>query len=102
MHKIRAIYVIYSVENKENKIKPKHSITLESRKRALVTGVEKVVDASPTIINTVTSDGALVVKGNGLKIVSYSEADGCLTFEGEVSLMQYSGAKKPLLRRLFR
>ncbi len=85
----------------ETKIKPKHNVTLESRRRALVTGVEKVVDASPSVINTVTSEGALSVRGSGLKIVSFSEADGTLTFEGTVDRMEYAAAKKPLLRRLF-
>lgn len=75
---------------------------LESRNHALITGVEKVVDACPTTINAITSEGGLTIKGANLKIVSYSEADGSLSFNGEVSSFVYSGGKKPLLRRLFR
>jgi len=90
------------VENKENIAKRKHNVTLENRRHALISGTEKVIDACPTVINLITSQGGLTVKGTELKIVSYSEADGNLTFTGEVSSLTYSGDKKPLLRRIFR
>lgn len=86
----------------ETKIKPKHNITIESRKRALISGVEKVVDSNANAINLVTSDGALCIKGDGLKINAFSEADGSLSFEGRVDRMEYVGAKQPLLRRIFK
>ena len=86
----------------DTKIKPKHNVTVESRKRALVTGVEKVVDSDANAINLVTSEGALAIKGEGLKINSFSEADGTLSFDGRVDRMEYAGVKKPLLRRIFK
>lgn len=86
----------------ETKIKPKHNVTLEARKRALVTGVEKVVDSDANAIDLITSEGALCIKGEGLKINSFSEADGTLTFEGRVDRLEYAGVKKPLLRRIFK
>lgn len=86
----------------ETKIKPKHNITLESRKRALITGVEKVVDSDANTIDLVTSEGALCVRGEGLKINAFSEADGTMSFEGRIDRIEYAGAKKPLLRRIFK
>ncbi len=86
----------------ETKIKPKHTVTLESRSRALVTGVEKVIDSSATFINAVTSEGAFTVRGNGLHIVAFSEADGTLTFDGKVDRMEYTVGKKGLFGRIFK
>lgn len=82
--------------------KKRHSITLESRNRALITGVEKVTDSSPAAINMVTSEGPLSVRGSELKINSFSVADGNLSFEGKVDKLEYASAKKPLLRRIFK
>lgn len=73
--------------------KKRHSITLESRNRALITGVEKVTDSSPTAINMVTSEGPLSVRGSELKINSFSVADGNLSFEGKVDKLEYASAK---------
>lgn len=86
----------------ETKIKPKHNITLESRSHALVTGVDKVVDASAKCITLSTSDGVCHIYGEGLQISAYSESDGTLTFGGRVDRWEYAAAKKPLLKRIFK
>lgn len=86
----------------DNKIKPKHNVTMESRSHIHVTGVQKVVGSSDKWISLVTSDGALEVSGSELKITSFSEADGTLVFGGRVNKLEYAGEKKPLLKRIFR
>lgn len=86
----------------DNKIKPKHNITMESRSHVHVTGVQKVVSSSDRELSLITSDGALDVTGHELKITSFSEADGTLVFGGKVNKLEYAGEKKPLLKRIFR
>ena len=80
----------------------KHSITIQSRTHALISGVEKVVDSTNSQINIVTVDGGLCIKGTDLKINSFSVNDGNLSFEGVVDRLEYIGKKTPLLKRLFK
>ncbi len=88
----------------ENKIavKKPHSITLENRKRALMTGVEKVISSNETAILLETSEGGLTVAGTGLKINKFDAETGQLTFEGTVNKMQYSAAKEKFIKRIFK
>ena len=95
-HILAADRIKWSVEKK------KHSLTVESRSRTLVTGVEKVIDSSPSAINMTTSEGALTVKGEGLRINAFSVESGELTFEGRVDRIDYHAGKKPLLGRIFK
>ncbi len=89
------------MENKTAAKKP-HSITLENRKRAIMTGVEKVISSNENCIMLETSEGGLTIAGTGLKINKYDVESGQLTFEGVVNKMQYSAAKAPLLKRIFK
>ena len=82
--------------------KKKHSLTVESRSRTLVTGVEKVIDSSPAVINMTTSEGVLTIRGDGLRISAFSAESGDLSFEGRVDRIDYHAGKKPLLGRIFR
>ena len=91
-----------NVEGNISNVKIKHSLTVESRSRTLITGVEKVISSSPAAIDMTTSEGPLTVKGEGLRIHSFSAADGDLTFEGRVDSLTYARAKKPLLGRIFK
>lgn len=89
------------MENKTVSKKP-HSITLENRKRALMTGVDKVISSNENCILLETSEGGLTVSGSGLKINKFDAESGQLTFEGTVNKMQYSAAKLPLAKRIFK
>lgn len=86
----------------KNAVKKPHTFTLENRKRALMTGVIKVISSNETCLLLETSDGGLSVVGEGLKINKFDVDSGQLTFEGVVNKMQYSAAKAPLLKRIFK
>lgn len=83
-------------------IKRTHSITVQSRSRTLVTGVDKVIDSSPKLVDMVTSDGSLSVRGDGLHILAFSSESGELTLEGHIDRMEYCSGKKPLIGRIFK
>ena len=44
----------------------------------------------------------MTVSGADLKLERYDEAEGMLTFSGSVGAIKYTGAKVPLLKRLFK
>lgn len=84
------------------KIKKIHSITIDSRRKGLVSGVDKVVSSCDTTIVLITSDGGLTIIGKELKINKFSIDDGALSFEGTIDTLKYTAAKTPLLKRLFK
>lgn len=79
-----------------------HGFKFDERQNGFISGVQKVVGASGTTLNLVTVKGDLVITGKDLKIVKYDEADGNLSFTGDIDSFKYSGAKVPLLKRLFK
>lgn len=83
-------------------IKRTHSITVQSRSRTLVTGVDKVINSSPKAADLVTSDGTLSVRGESLHILAFSSESGELTLEGRIDKLEYGSGKKPLIRRIFK
>lgn len=86
----------------EKTIKKMHSITVENRKRVLMTGVDKVIASSATLITLYTSAGGLNIVGSDFKINSFNETDGSLNFEGNVNSLKYSGQKTSLLKKIFK
>ena len=67
-----------------------------------MTGVDKVISSNENCILLETSEGGLTVSGSGLKINKFDAESGQLTFEGTVNKMQYSAAKLPLAKRIFK
>lgn len=82
-------------------VKP-HTIKVENRAGGTLTGVKKLLSASPAALELDTHGGGLSIGGAGLKLERYDEAEGLLTFTGTVNKIQYTGAKVPLFKRLFK
>ncbi len=85
----------------ENKTRS-HELRLTCREKGSLTGIEKVISSCDTSLNLVSVCGNLVVSGEKLRIVQFNAALGTLEFEGTVSGLRYSGAKQPLLKRIFK
>lgn len=68
----------------------------------MVSGVKKVVSASPAELTLETSEGGLSIRGKELKINSFSEESGALSFDGTVDRTEYDKVKQPFLKRLFK
>ncbi|MDR2201487.1 MAG: YabP/YqfC family sporulation protein [Clostridiales bacterium] len=82
--------------------KKPHSITLDNRSRAHLTGITKVVASSERALTLETGAGGLTFYGSGLKINKFDADSGAMTFEGAVDKLEYSGVKIPLLKKLFK
>lgn len=80
-----------------------HTLTLNGRSTATVTGVEDVDCFNEQIVILRTPLGALTISGEGLNISQLNLDDGRLIVEGEISAIEYSRQKRQgsLLGRLF-
>ena len=79
-----------------------HSLILDGRKKAQLTGVNKVVSATASRITLDTSMGGLLIEGADLAISKFSDSDGTLAFEGSVSLIKYVAAPTSMVKRFFK
>ena len=71
-----------------------HSLTLEGRSVATVTGVEDVDCFNEQIVVLRTSLGALTLTGEGLNISKLNLDDGKLIVEGEITAVEYAQRRK--------
>jgi len=79
-----------------------HTIIVDNRKKAQLTGVTKVIAATATRLALETSLGGLVVEGSGLAISKYNDIDGSLTFDGHISNLKYLAAPTSLVKKFFK
>ena len=82
-----------------------HNITLESRSRLTVSGVDSVESFDEASIVMTTTEGALVITGSGLHIEKLSLDGGDLRVEGAVDSLTYedeSARREGFFSRLFR
>lgn len=66
------------------------NIILENRNRLNITGVEDVLSFDEQTITALTTLGLLVIKGNDLKLNSFSLDNTELSVEGEITSLQYN------------
>lgn len=82
-----------------------HNIIMQNRSRLTVSGVEDVLAFDEAQIDTQTSAGMLLIKGEGLHIDAYSTESGELTVTGNVDELIYSAAqnrREGFFSRVFR
>ncbi len=88
--------------NEQNKTNQNHGIILENRERLSISGVLDVIGFDDETVLMETELGQLTVKGQNLKVLSFTVEAGSISVEGTVSALVYTGAtKKSGLRRLF-
>lgn len=79
-----------------------HSITLENRSKLIISGVLDVIGFDDETVLMETELGQLTVKGQNLKVLSFTVEVGTISVEGTVSALVYTGTtKKGALKRLF-
>lgn len=79
-----------------------HGITLENRSRLIISGVLDVIGFDDETVLMETELGQLTVKGQNLKVLSFTVEVGTISVEGTVSALVYTGTtKKGALKRLF-
>jgi sporulation protein YabP len=93
---------------KEIKVEDKKSnLTLENRKRLLLTGVVEVISFNEEKILLNTTQGMLIIKGVGLKMNKLDVQNGDVIIVGTVDSCVYSGSevrqdKESILAKLFK
>ncbi|WP_244834286.1 sporulation protein YabP [Clostridium sp. BJN0001] len=91
----------------ENKIENKKSnLTLENRKRIILSGVIEVISFDEETIEFVTSVGNLTISGNELKMNKLDVQNGDVIITGNVDSIIYGKEnkknKESIIKRLFR
>ena len=82
-----------------------HSVQLDNRTRAALTGVEDVDSFNEAEVNLVTEAGFVTITGQDLHISHLSLEEGQLVVEGEISGIVYAdnaAREGGLFSRLFR
>jgi len=79
-----------------------HTISIDNRKRAHLTGVIKVVSATAARLTLETSLGGLIIEGTDLSIGRFSDTEGTLGFEGAVSGLKYTKGAVSLVKKIFK
>ena len=70
-----------------------HTLTIDSRERAVVTGVSDVDCFNEALIVLSTSLGTMTISGSSLNISRLNQEDGRLIVDGEFDAIEYSGRK---------
>ncbi len=83
-------------ENKE------HIITLDSRTKGEITGVEKVVYVRENCISLATSMGDLTLSGRNFNVSGFNEKDRIFRFTGNIDGISYSKSKEPFIKKLLK
>lgn len=93
---------------KEIRIEEKKSnLIMESRKRLALSGVTDVVSFNEENIMLDTNQGALLIRGNGLKMNKLDVQNGEVTITGCINSFNYTGTeskrdKESIISKLFK
>ena len=77
------------VKNAEPAVQRPHGLTIDSRERAVITGVEHVESFDETLIVLSTHGGRLTVTGNGMRVDSLQPEQEKMTVAGTISGCMY-------------
>jgi len=88
----------------EAKIKRPHSLQVDGRKKAVMTGIEEVGSMAETLAQLRTSAGGLALAGKNMHINKYNADEGLLIIEGDIDKAAYSseGHKGSFLKKMFK
>ena len=82
------------------------SITIDERKRMIISGVKSVEGITDTLVSVFTEQGDLVIKGSGLETEEFDPEGGILRIKGRIDGLSYTTDKRHLsdniISRLFR
>ena len=82
-----------------------HSLSLDGRQKATITGVEEVDSFNEQMVVLATTAGTLTLLGQQLHVSHLNLEDGQLLVEGEIAALEYDDRRQKsgsLLTRLFR
>lgn len=81
-----------------------HSVTLENRKRMLLTGIVEVVSQIDKSVIAKTERNTVTISGSGLRVGKLNLEEGVLIVEGEIDGFKYGeiSGGKGFFRRLMK
>jgi len=83
-----------------------HSLSMEERRKAVITGVDAVDSFNEQMVVLSTTAGTLTLLGDQLHVSHLNLEDGQLLVEGEITALEYDERSRPgrgsLFTRLFR
>lgn len=79
-----------------------HSLSLENRKKIVMTGIESVESFNEKEIFLKLSDGVLSITGSNLNVEKLNVEDGNLTVLGEINGIKYSAKKASFIGKIFK
>ena len=79
-----------------------HSLTMVSRKKLQLTGVNNVDSFNETAVMLTTTEGALSIAGKQLSVAALNVADGTLSVEGRIDALKYRDDSDKKLLKLFK
>ena len=77
------------------------TVTIEQQKKITMTGVSGVDGFTPREIRLTLESGRAVIAGEGLKIVSFSKANGNFSAIGKIYGIRFFAKHEKLTKRLF-
>lgn len=85
----------------------RHSVVMEKREQASITGVTEVISFDEESIIADTEMGMMILKGVNLHVSKLNLEDGELVIEGDIDSLEYSDGgfakgKGSLLSRIFK
>ena len=88
----------------EEKGKKLHNVIMEQRKKLNMSGVLEVVSFEDETIVLETDMGMMTIKGEGMRIGSFSASSSDIDIEGNIIALVYTGeaAKGGFFRRLMK
>ncbi len=90
----------------ETKVKRTHTLQIEGRKKAVLSGVEEVISMTETVAQVMTGAGGLIINGRNMHMAKFNAEEGVLSIDGDIDRAVYtaagSGEKGSLLKKLFK
>ena len=71
-----------------------HAVSLEGRKRAVISGVQAVDGFDGQMVTLITGEGARTILGDNLHVSHLTLEDGRLLVEGDISALEYDAPKR--------
>jgi len=72
-----------------------HNLMMENREKINISGVEHVNNFNDEVIEVVTTQGNLTIKGEDLDIKKLNLEDGNLSIEGNIISLHYTEKRDP-------
>ena len=84
-------------------IKSRQTVTIDTRKLIKIDSVKNVAGFDESFVSLDTSEGRIVVEGEGLKIMSLNKDNGMIEITGRIDGVYYSGEKerRGVIRKIF-